>query len=145
MTRIYKRSDRIPVRIGSIVVMLAPLTIDQRTEIQQDLFVARRSNDLTIGTRAIKNAIRYSVKGVKGISSGSGEPYELQFDEDKNLTSECIDDLLNLENNDSLSMVCVSLVRGIKPEFTDESGKPIDGVEVLKDQSSDGDDSSKNV
>jgi hypothetical protein len=131
MARIYRKTDRIPVKIGDIVVQLAPLTIHQKTEVQQTLLQSRINGDIREATRGITLAIQYSLKGISGLVDSDGNPYALKFSNDI-LEEECVSDLLNMEFHDKLTLVCIGLVKGVPTEFTDENGKPIEGVEVVK-------------
>jgi hypothetical protein len=134
--RIYKRSDRIPIKIGDIKLTIAPLTVDQKTEIQQAMLNGRVKGDIKEATRGVVLSIKYAVKGVEGIEGADGSPYALQFDDSKNLTDECVDDLLNVGMNKQLTMVCASLANGVPDQFTDEKGERLEGVEILKGETS---------
>ena len=128
MKKIYKRSDRVSVAIDDITVKLAPLTFDQKNEIQQCMLDGRAKNDIAILSKGITLAMRYSLKGIEGVQDTDGQPYKLTADTAGNLTDECIDDLLNLENKEKLTLVCMALLRGIPDQFSDEKGLPIVGV-----------------
>lgn len=132
MVRIYKKSDRIPVRIGNITVRLAPLSKDEKTEIQLCMIRGRGNNDYKELTNGLFLSLKYAVKGIDGITDGDGNKYELQFDDNKNLTDDCVSDLLNMEEKDKLTLVCISLINKIPDEFTDEKGKKLEGVEIIK-------------
>jgi hypothetical protein len=130
MARIYKRTDRISVKIDDIVVKLAPLTISQKTEIQQAMLEGSKKTDIREATRGIALAIQYSVKGIEGVQDSDGNPYALQF-EGGNLTEACVDDLMNLELTRKLTLVCVAMVKGVPSKFTDEQDKDLEGVELV--------------
>jgi hypothetical protein len=131
MARIYKRTDRIEVKIDDLIVKLAPLTFDQKTEIQQAMIKGRADGNLKELSRGIALSIQYSVKGVNGLVDGDGNPYTLEFDGEI-LSKNSVDDLMNLEVTPKLTMVCASMVNGIPSEFRNNDNKPIDGVEVVK-------------
>ena len=122
MKKIYKRSDRIAVQIDDITVRLAPLTFDQKNEIQQSMLDGRSKNDLAALSKGITLAMKYSLRGIEGVQDSDGQPYKLALDEAGNLTDSCIDDLLNLESKEKLTLVCMSLLRGIPEQFTDMVG-----------------------
>ena len=135
MARIYKISDRIPVKIDDLTITISPLTIDQKTEIQQYMIESRLNRDIRLATKGVVSAIKYSVKGVSGIVDSSGHPYNLEFDSNGHLTDACVNDLLNLENHSKLALVCSSLIQGIPEEFVDEQGRKLEGVEFLNNHS----------
>lgn len=126
MVRIYKTTDKIPVKIDSLTFEISPLTFEVKSNIQASLL---DGNPLSI-VRAAKDAIKHSVKSVKGVEDANGNPYELEF-EDGALTEDCVNDLLNIDQDDKLSLVCTSLLNGIPKNFVDPStGKKIEGISI---------------
>jgi hypothetical protein len=132
MARIYKRTDRLTLKIDDITLKLAPLSMDQKNEIQTAMTKGRREGDAAEAAKGVCLSIRYSVKGIEGLEDGDGNPYKLTFDVNDNLSDECLDDLLNLELNKKLALVCAKLTNCIPSEFTDENGEPMTGVEIVK-------------
>lgn len=130
MSRIYRRSDRIKVKIDDITVTLAPLTLDQKTECQQALLVGHRKSDLKELTRGIKLSMKYALKDIQGVEDSEG-PYKLALVNDE-LTEDCLDDLTNMQLSAKLTLVCAAMVRGVPSQFTDEENNPIEGVELVK-------------
>jgi hypothetical protein len=114
MAKIYRLKDRIPVQIDDIVFLVSTLTYEQKEEIQMILFNASR--DPLAAVRASRLAIKYAVKGVRGIEDQDGNPYELSF-ENGVLTNETIDELFNLEETTKLAVVCSTLLNGIPREI----------------------------
>lgn len=135
MAKVYKRSDRIPVKIGDITIKLAPMTVDQKTECQQAFLKGKSKGDLAELTRGVFLSLKYSVKSVEGLTDSNDEPYKLALDENGNVSDEGIDDLLNLQVNKQLTQICASLTNGIPSEFTDDNGVKLEGVEILKTSS----------
>jgi hypothetical protein len=130
MARIYKRTDRIPVKIDDVVITLAPLSLSEKTDIQQAMLAGRANGNLKEATRGIQLALKYGIKGISGVEDSDG-PYVLQF-EGEHLTDACVDDLLNMEITNKLALVCMSLAVGVPTEFTDENKQPLAGVEIVK-------------
>jgi hypothetical protein len=128
--RIYKRSDRIVVKINDVVVKLAPLTLDQKTEIQSAMFKGMKG-DLEAATQGVKLAIKYSVKAINGVVDSDNADYRLEFDSAGELADSSINDLLNMEISDTLAVVCASMTKGVPKDFKDQKGNPLDGVEVV--------------
>lgn len=130
--RVYKRTDRIMVRIDNLVVKLAPLSLDQKTEIQQAMLAGNRASDIAQLSHAMRLALKYSVKGIDGLINSDDQPYKLEFENDV-LTDSCIDDLLNIELTDKLILVCTKLAAGVPKQFKSEkTGEPIPGVELIE-------------
>lgn len=132
MARIYRRSDRIKVKIDDIQVELAPLSVDQKAEIQQLMFTGRTRGDIQSATKGMQLSLKYAVKSVSGVEDSDGNAYALSFDDQGNLQDSCVDDLLNLEVTEKLSLCCATLARGIPAEFTDNFGKKLEGVEIVR-------------
>jgi hypothetical protein len=130
MIRVYKRSDRISVKVDGITVKLAPLTLAQKTEIQQAMLSGINKSDLKESTRGIMLSLKYSLKGIDGLDDVDGNKYQLEFQDDE-LTDACVDDLMNLELSQKLAYVCSNLVKGIPKSFTDHNGNLLDGVELV--------------
>ncbi len=131
MAKIYKRTDRIVVKIDDITVKLSPLSLDQKTEIQQAMLVGSSKGNIKELTRGISLSIKYALKGMEGVVDSDGNPYTLHF-ENEILSDSCVEDLMNLEVTKKLYTVCSTLANGIPAKFVDEDGKPIEGVELVK-------------
>ncbi len=131
MARIYKRTDRICVKIDDITVKIAPLTLHQKAEIQHAMILGRTKTDIKEASKGIALAVKYGVKGIDGVQDSDGNPYQLKMDSEGNLSDEAVDDLLNLEMTQKLVMICSGMVNGVQTSFTDSDGKALDGVEIV--------------
>lgn len=128
MSRIYRTTDRIKVTIDDVEFKIAPLTLGQKKEIQSYLYKSVSEKDLLAAQDAAILAIKYAVKGVKGLLDSNNEEYQIKS-EDNKLHDDCIDELLNIKMSDKLAAVCTSLVHGINTEIIDHStGKKIEGI-----------------
>lgn len=128
MVKIYKTTDRIPVKIDSLKFSLSPLTFEQKSEIQAELLTG---SPLSV-VKAAKLAVKYAVKGLDGVQTADGEKYELEF-EGEVLAENCVDDLLNIDQDDKLSFVCTTLLNGIPKDFLDpNTGEKMQGVSILR-------------
>jgi uncharacterized protein YfkK (UPF0435 family) len=136
MARIYRKTDRIAVKIDDISIKLAPLSIHQKVEIQNAMVLGRINGDLSEQMRGIALSLKYSVKGVEGLQDSDGNPYQLKF-EGENLSDESVDDLMNIEISKKLTLVCAGILNGIPDEFSDQYGNKIEGVELIKTQKED--------
>jgi hypothetical protein len=135
MARIYKRTDRITVKIDDIIVKLGPLSLHQKTEVQVAMMKGAKNTDIREATRGLALAIQYSVKGIDGVVDGDG-PYQLKFDNEI-LTEACVDDLMNMELASKLSLVCAGMINGVPNEFTDSKQNPLAGVEIVNPEKTD--------
>lgn len=124
--KIYKTTDRIKIKIDDIAIKISPLSYENKCLIQACLITGD-----TLGiVKAAKMAIQYGVKEIEGVENADGTPYELQFENDA-LTENCVDDLLNIDQDNKLSFVCTKLLEGIPSEFVDpQTGKKIEGIKI---------------
>lgn len=132
MAKIYRKTDRITVKIDDVTVKLAPLTLHEKTEVQTAMMESLKTRDLQQASKGLSLALKLTVKGIEGIEDSDSNPYKLQFDENNQLTDECVDDLLNLEITEKLTLVCTAMVKGIPSKFTNEKNEALEGVEVVK-------------
>lgn len=124
MVKLYKTTDRIPVKIDSLEFKISPLNFEQKSEIQALLITGEPMGIV----KAARLSVKYAVKDVSGIVDQDENEYILSF-ENGILTDECVDDLLNVDQDSKLSLVCTSLLHGIPKDFTDpQTGKPIEGI-----------------
>jgi hypothetical protein len=125
--KIYKTTDKISVKIDDIVVQVSPLSFEQKCDIQALLV----SGDPMSVVRAASMAIKYGVKGLEGVENADGSLYVLETDENGSLSDQCVDDLLNIDQDDKLSLVCTSLLNGIPKDIVDpQTGKKIKGITI---------------
>lgn len=83
--------------------------------------------------QAAGEAIKCGIKNIAGLKLADGSDYELNFDDNNELTDESVDDLLNLEESGKLTNICAALVNGIPKEFVNAyTGKKLEGVEFIK-------------
>lgn len=126
MARIYKTTDKISVKVDDIVLKISPLNFEQKCEIQTQL-LSGQPMDIV---RAARMAIKFAVKDVQGIEDQEGNPYELDFSNGE-LSDDSIDDLLNLEQQEKISILCTSLLHGVPKDLIDpQTGKPMPGVKI---------------
>lgn len=126
MAKIYRTSDRIPVKIADMRVVISPLSFQQKAELSAT--ITEKSP-----AEAARLSIKMAVKELHGVESMDGEPYGLQFDDTGVLSDSCVDDLMNMEHTAELITVALSLLNGIPQSFIDPStGKPLEGVEIVQ-------------
>lgn len=128
MAKIYRLSDRIKLKIDDLIVIISPLSIHQKASVEE----VASSAGLIKGTI---EAIRYSVKDISGLKDSEGNDYELQYDENGNLSDESLNDLFNIEQSFKLSAVALNLVNSVPEVFSDpNTGKPLQGVEFIQSE-----------
>lgn len=126
MSVVYRTSDRIKIKVGGLVFKISPLNKFQKEKIQT---LSLQDKLIQSATEAIKCA----VKSVYGLKDANGEEYQVELDDNKELTEDCVDDLMNLEIGPQLATVCASLLSGIPKEFVDPyTGKKLEGVAWVK-------------
>lgn len=123
--KIYRCSDRIPVKIGAVTFWLSPLTYGQRTELFSVASKAKESKEMADQILLAKTTIRFSLKDIDGVEQGDGSPFKLEFDPSGMLTEACFDDLMQLEAISSLVKVAGKFAMEGIHEISN-----IDGVEV---------------
>ena len=134
MTKIYRNTDRITLKVDDLFVKVAPLTLSQKAHVQQVSLDAVRKQDLKLTQDSIVLVLKYAIKGITGLYNSDETPYMLEFDNGV-LTDQCAEDLLNLELKDKLTMVCMGLLSGVPSEFTDNQNKALAGVQIIKVES----------
>lgn len=131
MAKIYRTTDIIPLNIDGLVVNISPLTFEQKMDIQAEILKGSPQSAMSAAALAVKS----SVKSISGVENQDGSPYEVALVNNK-LSDECWNDLQNIEQAQKLIMVCLNLINGIPKDFSDpNTGKPLQGVSIVKDQS----------
>jgi hypothetical protein len=129
MVKIFRTSDRIPVKIDDVTITVAPLSFDQKTELQTVMMSA--SKEPMNAVRGARLAIKFAVKAVAGIEDMDGNSYKVELGEDGLLTDACVDELLNMEETPRLIAVCSQMIGGVPKGIVDPStGKAMPGVSV---------------
>jgi hypothetical protein len=121
MIKIYRMTDRIPIKIGPVEFLIGPLSYQQKQEIlsqgqmKEGDFVA---NEMSMAALAIK----YQVKEIKGVKDLEGTEYKVEMN-GNGLTDNCVSEILQLENSALLIAALANMLNGIKDP-------KIKGVEV---------------
>lgn len=133
--RIYRTTDKVEFKIEagdeSISIFVSPLSLEKRTRLQAVMFKAIQG-DMDAATEATILAFKMGLKDIKGIIDANDQEYKLSFDENGELTQECVDDLLNMQISAKIGAVCGSLIQGITGEIMGADGKPIEGISLVK-------------
>ena len=129
MAKILRESDRVNLTVGEVVFTVAPLKFDVKQELASctKLVAGKEILDLA---KAQFLYIKYALKDIKGVEDHSGEPYELEF-EGEYLTDSCTNEILTLEQKDSLSTAAWQIVNGVNGELIDPlTGEKLEGVSL---------------
>lgn len=131
MAIVYRKEDRIKVKVGNITVKISPLTYREKAEAQAMIM----SNTTNAGMDGSLYALKCCIKEIEGLKLPDGSKYELKFEDDK-LTDECVDDLTNIEENDKLFLACLAFLNGIPKKFINPiTGEELEGVKIIKEKS----------
>lgn len=124
--KIFSTSDRIPFVIGEVRFLISPLTWRQRGEL---LALMQGGGKEAVDRYAFSaNCLKFSIKGISGVTQSDGTPYVLEFDENGSLTDECVSDIMSLDSVAELLKVCTLNLSGLSPEAK------VDGVEFKFDE-----------
>ena len=134
MARIYRKTDRIKVKIGkgedAVVLSLSPLSQHEKLEVQSLMFESRLQGKAKSAVEGVAKAIKFAVKAMEGALDSDNKPYQLEF-EDGVLKDECVQDILNMELAGQIMFVCSALTSGVPSKFNDNKGEPLPDVEIL--------------
>lgn len=131
MSKIYRISDRIRLKVDDIEVAISPLSFNQKMNVQAEVL----KGDSMSAMRGAALAIKYALKEISGLKCSDGDQYELEFSDDV-LSDRCLDDLFNLRVSEKLALVSLNLLQGVPDEFVDpNSGQAIEGVSMVEEAS----------
>jgi hypothetical protein len=130
MARIYRKSDRIKIKIDDVTVTVSPLSAHEKAEIQKEMMAYLKGN-IKSGQEGVILSLKYAVKDIEGVLDLDDKPYALKF-ESGYLTNDCVDDLLNMEITSKLAQVCGTLANGIPKDIVDKDGNKLEGVEIIR-------------
>lgn len=129
MSKIYRVTDRVKVKIDDITISVSPLSKEQKRQLMS-LMMKAQTGDLSSAQQSLEEAIKFSVKSISGVTDGNDEPYALEF-QDGALSEACVNDLLNMEIGSKIQAVCIALLNNVPKTFVDQNGKAIEGVKII--------------
>lgn len=131
MQKIYRLSDRIPLKIGGLTIKVGPLTFAQKADVQAELAKGSTISSMA----AARKSIQYGLKEIDGLIDPQGNPYKLEI-QDGAISDVCMDELMNIKENEYLAVICLNLLNGIPDAFIDlVTGKPLEGVQIVAESS----------
>lgn len=122
---IYKPTDRIPIKVGALVLTLAPLTFEQKKVVFSDI-KQRAGKQIVDETQAARKALKYSVKDLSGAKDWSGSEFKLKFDNQGNLLDSSIDALMGLGD-------CGKIMDSVAKIMNNRLADEVEGVEIIRE------------
>jgi len=110
--KVYRTSDRIPIKMAGLTFWISPLTYAQKAEILAQVSMSGGEEKQNFG-RMVFLSVKYAIKKVEGLEDSDGNPYEVQFEGDS-ITDESVNDLLQLDCQPKLTQTCANLINGIR-------------------------------
>lgn len=110
--KVYRTTDRIPIRMEGLTFWISPLTYSQKAEILAQVSMKGGEECQDFG-RMVFLSVKYAIKKVEGLEDSEGKPYEVGFEGDV-LSDDTVNDLLQLDCNQKLTQTCANLINGIR-------------------------------
>ena len=132
MTRLISTDEQIPIHIDNITIYVSPLSYMDKMELQ-DYMMKAVEGDLKQAMKGAAMAIKYAVKDIDGVKDSQGKKFKLDFEDNKkHLTDSCVDNLLNLPQNNKLIVACSALLEGLPSEGikNPSTGEMIEGISI---------------
>ena len=120
--KLYKTTDRIPVKIGEITFWLSPMKWEHKILVANA--IKTKSGDTHVTASQAKVAIKYCLKKVDGLQNHDGTELVLDMDAEGVLTDDAVEDVLLLESVPSLVTLALSWING--PTEIDLDGVTVD-------------------
>ena len=132
---IYRLTDRIPVKVGTVTFWLSPLSAEQKGNLLS-LTSKAAGHEREESLKGAVLTIRYSLKKLEGVENADGTPYELQFGEDGLVTEESAIEVISLQASSKVIALALQwFIDRVKSpaEIVEQNpgiGETLDGVEV---------------
>lgn len=128
MTKILRITDRVDFKIGEVTFTCAPLNKDQKMEITSSFIEKGKDQKFNLA-KAQQLYLKYSIKGISGVEDFHGNKYELSFDENGNLTDDCLSEILQIEQNPKLLTALWQNLNGYNEDLRDPvTNEKLEGV-----------------
>ena len=140
MSKIIRLTDRIRIKIGKTVFIIAPLNQMQKIEISECIKINAGGEEVYDLSRAQVLLVKYGLKGIEGVKDSDGIDYKLRFENDV-LTDECISEIFTLEERAEYLSAAWQCLNGVPDKLTDPTnGKKLKGValELVTKRAQDG-------
>jgi hypothetical protein len=125
-------SDRIDFDINELSFKFGPMSLEQKASLEE-FTKMKKGRPAIEHAKASMRIIKYTVKELLGVETMDGKPYSLEF-EDKNqraLTDNCVEDLVNLPCTPDLITTLFQLLEGVKNKVVNlETGEELKHVKI---------------
>ena len=130
---ILRKNDTLAVEIDGIKFKISPLTFQQKNELQSHMIKAVKG-DMEEAMTAVRKSLKFCLKDIAGVfyidEDNEKREYKLQFDDKKEVTDECISEVLNMPFSAKLNTVCSQMLQGVPDKIVDQDGKEIEGIKI---------------
>ena len=127
MAKILRLTDTVIISVGDVKFHISPLSHEKKIELANCTKVVGGVDHYDLAA-AQRLYVKYGLKKIEGVEGYEKEPYELQFDENGNLTDDCISEVFSLEQRTDFTVAAWQLLNGMKPLINPGTGKPLKGV-----------------
>lgn len=133
--KVYIPKDRVKVSLkgSDLAFVLSPLTAKQKGEVMSCLTL-KGGDAIQDRWEMVRLAIRYSLKGIDGITDSEDKPIEMTLDPDGGLSTDSMDVVMNMGTAmDLCYTAALQLATQGLPDGTilnPNTGKPFEDVEV---------------
>ena len=94
MLKIYKKGDRLCLRIHDVKIYWEILDFEERMKIATKDYL--KSGDMIEESQyKIFQTMKMAIKDIEGVEYADGSKYELEFDDNNHLTASCVNELLS--------------------------------------------------
>lgn len=132
---VYSPKHRIPFQVGDLKCLFSPLTWQQKSDIEGCM-------KLVAGKAIVDNArrafltVKYGVKGVTGLKTPEGKPFEMSFDPDGSLSDSSTDALLSLPCTVAMVTACANLANEVADHKIEGVKIDLSGVKLAEEKKS---------
>lgn len=109
--KFLRRKDKVEIKVGDIKFSISPLLQSHMIEIGS-LETKKSGKTLVDNAKKIELMVKYSLRSLEGIELYDGSKYELEFDEQGNLTDECASEVLSIPVTNEIVSAINSMLEG---------------------------------
>lgn len=132
---IYRHGDLIPVRVGPVTFWLTPMKWDHRRKMSSMITMqgGKEQEDII---HKIFLSLKYSVRKIEGFKLADGSDYQVEMDENGDITDECVNEIFQMEGFPKLSGIAIRFITEIKDLSDDGVKVDLGSVQVAKKKQS---------
>ena len=133
----HSTKDNIHYQVGEYDFWLKPLTKPEKDRLTKNMTDAGKG-DMVKASEAVRESIKMSLRRVKGFLEYDEfdelVEFKLSFDDNNEITNDCLDTILNNPINPILQTLCSSLIHGIQTQFVNADADTIEGIKFIDDR-----------